>query len=134
MREPGSAPTGSELPVETPSEVAETRSGGFRIEVSDEGDTLQLCLIGELDWGCIGHIESALGNISAERTKHVVLDLQRLTFLDMAGLRTILRANDRSLDEPFELVVVRPHGLTNRVFTLTGAGAELTMVDHTPHR
>jgi anti-anti-sigma factor len=59
----------------------------------------------------------------------VVFDLRELTFLDAAGLHTILRANERARDTGFEVIVVRPRGLANRVFTLTRAGQELKLVD-----
>jgi hypothetical protein len=40
----------------------------------------------------------------------------------LAGLRTILRADARGRAEAFEVVVVRPLGTANRVFTPTRAG------------
>jgi anti-anti-sigma factor len=61
----------------------------------------------------------------------VVFDLRHLTFLDIAGLRTILGADAKGRAEEFEVVVVRPRGTVNRVFTLTRAGEQLSMVDET---
>jgi anti-anti-sigma factor len=60
--------------------------------------------------------------------RRIVFDLKELDFLDLAGLRTILRAKDRGRELGFDVVVVRPRGLANRVFTLTRAGQELSMV------
>ena len=51
-----------------------------------------------------------------------MFDLRDLEFLDIAGLRTILRADARGRSESYEVVVVRPRGMANRVFTLTRAG------------
>jgi len=45
---------------------------------------------------------------------------------------TILRANEWARTEPFEVVVVRPRGLVSRLFTLTRAGEQLTILDHIP--
>lgn len=101
----------------------------FGIRVEERGSTLLLHLSGEFDWACIGRVEAALEQVSEARIKEVVLDLRELEFLDSAGLRTILRANDRARVERFELVVVRPRGLANRVFTLTRASKQLTLVD-----
>ncbi len=101
----------------------------FEIRVEEKGSTLVLHLSGEFDWACIGRVEAALERVSETRIKQVILDLQRLEFMDSAGLRTILRANDRARSERFELVVVRPRGLANRVFTLTRASKQLTLVD-----
>ena len=121
---PDGEPRGSHPPAATPGQIH-----GFRIGVEQEGSTLRLRLTGELDWGCIGQVEAALERASQAGIEQVVFDLQQLEFLDSAGLRTILRANDRSKVEPFELIVVRPRGLANRVFTLTRASRQLTLVD-----
>ena len=49
--------------------------------------------------------------------------------LDIAGLLTLLRTHDRARACAFELVVARPRGMANRVFTLTRAGEALSMVE-----
>ena len=121
----GGEPHGKARPLHTET----SRNDTFRIRVEEKGTTLLLHLSGELDWACIGHVEAALERISEIRAKQVIFDLEKLQFMDSAGLRTILRANDRARAERFELVVVRPRGLANRVFTLTRASKQLTLVD-----
>ncbi|MDQ4049272.1 MAG: STAS domain-containing protein [Actinomycetota bacterium] len=108
--------------------------GAFAIGVEEDGSTLRLRLSGEFEWTCIGRVEAALERISQARTKRVILDLRTLEFLDAAGLKTILRVNDRARAELFDLVVVRPRGLANRVFTLTRAGRQLKLVDRVATR
>ena len=89
-----------------------------------------MSLSGEFDIAGVGRVEDALdGVFRPPRPKRVLFDLRGLTFLDAAGLRTILRANERARTAAVELCVVRPRGLANRVFTLTRAGAELCMLD-----
>jgi anti-anti-sigma factor len=91
---------------------------------------LHLRLMGEFDLAAVGRVENALDRVfQAPTTRRIVFDLRRLIFMDAAGLRTILRANERARAGAFELVVVRPRGTANRVFTLTRAGLELSMVD-----
>jgi anti-anti-sigma factor len=91
---------------------------------------LYLRLMGEFDLAAVARVENALDRVfQAPTTRRIVFDLRRLIFMDAAGLRTILRANDRARAGAFELVVVRPRGTANRVFTLTRAGLELSMVD-----
>lgn len=104
----------------------------FGLGVERKGTTLYLRLSGEFDRACIARVEAALERISERLTRRVVFDLQGLSFLDVAGLRTILRANDRTRTEQFDVIVVRPKGFLNRIFTLTRAGERLTMVDPTP--
>ena len=91
---------------------------------------MYLRLMGEFDLAAVGRVENALDRVfQAPTTSRIVFDLRRLIFMDAAGLRTILRANERARAGAFELVVVRPRGTANRVFTLTRAGLELSMVD-----
>jgi anti-anti-sigma factor len=104
----------------------------FELHVEDNDGTRYLRMIGEFDLAGVGSVEAELDRIRAAETRRVVFDLQGVTFLDLAGLRTILRANDRALSESFDLIVVRPRGHANRVFTLTRAGQELVMLDRAP--
>jgi anti-anti-sigma factor len=108
------------LPVASPLTVAVEESDG----------TLRLRLAGDFDAEGVGTVEHALdrlGGVSAPR--RVVLDLRGLAFLDVAGLRTILRADARGRAEAFEVVLVRPRGSVNRIFTLTRAGERLNIID-----
>jgi anti-anti-sigma factor len=76
-------------------------------------------------------VETALDRLDqAPALGRVVFDLRDLRFLDVAGLRTLLRANARGRAEAFEVLVIRPRGTANRVFTLTRAGEQLQMVDN----
>ena len=102
----------------------------FYLHVDELGSTLQLHLTGNFDLAGVGRVEAALERVSDEHTRRVVFDLTNLSFLDSAGLHTILRANERARSAAFDVVVVRPRGLANRVFTLTRAGQGLKLVDH----
>jgi anti-anti-sigma factor len=104
--------------------------GHFQLSVEESGATSHLRLLGEFDRAAVGRVENALDRVfQAPTTSRVVFDLRRLLFLDAAGLRTILRANERARAAACELVVARPRGMANRIFTLTRAGRELSMVD-----
>ena len=100
------------------------------VSVERSGATSHLRVSGELDLTGVARVENALDRIfQAPTTRRIVFDLCRLGFLDLAGLRTILRADQRARAAAVELVVVRPRGVANRIFTLTRAGAALTMID-----
>ena len=101
----------------------------FSLAAQHDGATLRLTLEGEFDWAVTGHVEGALRQAGDRPIEHVVFDLSELTFLDVAGLKTILAAHHRGLGEGFDVTVVRPRGLANRIFTLTRAGEVLTMSD-----
>jgi anti-sigma B factor antagonist len=105
----------------------------FQLAVEEQGSTVFLRPLGEFDLAAVGRVENAIGRVfEGAATSRVVFDLRRLTFLDSSGLRTILRANERARAGAFDLVVVRPRGRANRVFTLTRVGEELRMVDDEP--
>jgi anti-anti-sigma factor len=102
----------------------------FDVNVEQSGATSRLCLTGEFDLTGVGRVENALDvAFKTPALRRVVFDLRELSFLDLAGLRTILRADQRASEAALELTVVRPRGTANRVFTLTRAGARLSMVD-----
>ena len=101
----------------------------FKLVAERDGTTLCLTLTGDFDRAAIGQVERALEEARALPLDHVILDLSGLTFLDLAGLRTILSVDRRAQAEAFGVTVVRPRGLANRVFTLTRAGETLSMTD-----
>ena len=104
--------------------------GQFQLSLEESGERSHLRLVGEFDRAAVGRVERALDNVfRAPPTKQLVIDLRPLTFLDTAGLLTLLRTHDRARACAFELVVARPRGIANRVFTLTRAGDALSMVD-----
>ena len=106
------------------------KTGYFHIVVQESDTASHLSLMGEFDLAAVGPVENALDRLfQAPRTRRVVFDLRRLTFLDAAGLRAILRANERARAAALELILVRSRGPVNRVFTLTRMSKELCMVD-----
>ena len=102
----------------------------FHLVVEKAAAISYVRVMGEFDLAAIGRVEVALDRVfAAPAPDRLVFDLRRLTFLDGAGLRTILRANERARAEAVPLMVVRPRGHANRVFTLTRAWQQLNMVD-----
>jgi anti-anti-sigma factor len=100
------------------------------LAVDESDSTLRLRLTGEFDGAGVGSVEHALDRLSeAPVPRRVIFDLRGLAFLGLAGLRTILQADARGRAEAFEVVVVRPQGTANRVFTLTPAGKRLSVID-----
>jgi len=105
-------------------------SPALSVGIGRSGATSRVLLTGEFDLAGVGEVENALDlAFQAPATERIVFDLRRLTFVDGAGLRTIIRAHQRALAAAIDLVVVRPRGVANRVFTLTRAGKQLSMVD-----
>jgi anti-anti-sigma factor len=104
--------------------------GQLQLSLEESGESSHLRLVGDFDRGEVARVERALDHVfRAPPREQVVIDLRRLTFLDRAGLLTLLRTHDRARACAFELVVARPRGMANRVFTLTRAGDVLSMVE-----
>jgi anti-anti-sigma factor len=100
------------------------------LAVDESDSTLRLRLTGDFDLAGVGAVEQALDRLSEAPTPtRVVFDLRGLAFIGLAGLRTILRTDAQGQAEAFEVLVVRPRGIANRVFTLTRAGERLSIVD-----
>ena len=118
------------------SEVAVAQSaaplahpGMLRMTIEDSASTLVLRMAGDLELDGIGRVMAALDRLDVAQTTELVLDLRELAFLDLAGLTTILRANDYCKSHHIAVTVIKPRGLASRVFTLTRARLELHLVD-----
>jgi anti-anti-sigma factor len=100
------------------------------LAVEESDGTLRLRLTGDFELAGVGAVERVLERLSEARApRRVVFDLREVDFLDLAGLRTILRADARGRMEAFDVVIVRPRGTANRIFTLTRAGERLSVID-----
>ncbi|MGH8571395.1 MAG: STAS domain-containing protein [Gammaproteobacteria bacterium] len=108
---------------------AQVERTDFSVETQRDGSTLLLSLAGEFDWVVTGHVEGALESVCEIPIEHVVFDLSALTFIDITGLKVILKTHERAPEHGFDVTVVRPRGLANRIFTLTRAAETLEIVD-----
>jgi anti-sigma B factor antagonist len=102
------------------------------LAVEQHDSTVRLRVEGDLDLATVGQVTTALDQLELERGTVLVLDLQELAFLDLAGLRAILRANEHCRKQRIRLAVIKPRGLASRIFTLTRAHRELDLVDSRP--
>ena len=100
------------------------------LAVEESDSTLSLRLVGDFDSAAVGAVENALRRVRhAPPPRRVVFDLRGLAFLDLAGLRTILRTDARGRAQAFEVLLIRPRGTASRIFTLTRAGERLSIID-----
>jgi anti-anti-sigma factor len=61
--------------------------------------------------------------------RHVVLDLRGLTFMDIPGLRELIKQNEFARENHHNLAVVRGTDAINRLLELTGVEDQLVLVD-----
>lgn len=112
-----------------PSDV-QVQDGLLIVNRSDEGARVCVSLQGELDLSNAGTLEAALAE-AIESGKKVLIDLDRLEFLDSTGVALIVRTLRRSDAERFSFLPSRSSGV-RRLLSMTGL--EQRMVISRPDR
>jgi anti-anti-sigma factor len=85
----------------------------------------RLAVSGELDMGTAGQLAAAIANDEREDGAPPVLDLTRLAFMDVAGMRVLLDAARRAKRAGGALVVFNPQPAIRRLFALTAVDRTL---------
>jgi len=117
----------SRAEVESPGRSLRAEPLSLTVKHSDS--TLLFRMAGDLHLATIGRLLSALERVDLDRTTLLVFDLHDVAFIDLAGLTTILRANDDCADHAVHFAVVKPIGFASRVFTLTRVHRVLDLID-----
>jgi anti-anti-sigma factor len=102
------------------------------VTVEHHATAVLLRVSGEFDLCAVDQVERSFDQAVDALTDRVVFDLRGVTFLDVCGLKTLLRANARARSESFALGVVPPSGPSARIFTATEASGELVLLDDLP--
>jgi anti-anti-sigma factor len=86
---------------------------------------------GELDLVTVSKVAEVLDELdpNAEGVRHLVLDLRGLTFIDLGGMREVLRQDEYARSNRHNLAVVRGTDAIQRVLQLTGVERHLVLVD-----
>jgi anti-sigma B factor antagonist len=79
-----------------------------------------LVLSGELDIASARELEAATLRLAATGARAITLDLRRLEFMDLAGLRVILEVHERSEEQGYELRLIPGPAQVQRLFDHTG--------------
>ncbi len=98
---------------------ASTRKGILRVRITNDST---LVLEGELDLSNAAVLEQALRHVEVSPAERITIDLRRMHFIDLSGVRAIVDADAR-LDGRLRLIKGPP--AVHSVFHLTGAEAEL---------
>lgn len=105
------------------------RAGPLALTVVELESTVLLRMAGDIDLATINQVMAAVDRVDLDRITLLVVDLQDVEFLDLAGLHAVLRVNDQCESHDVHLTVLSPRGTARRVFTLTRAHQELDFVD-----
>jgi anti-anti-sigma factor len=90
-----------------------------------------LTLSGELDLASVPALEQAVEGVSDSAGELVVLDLRELEFMDVAGLRAVLRSDQRLRERGKRLALAGPGYSVRRLLALTGQDDVLSVFDST---
>lgn len=100
--------------------------GRLTIESASVDTAVTLTVVGEVDPHTTDQLDEAVDAALADRP-HLVLDFAGVTFIDSAGLRSLIRALRRSEEAGGSLVLRAPRPSTIRVLEITGLTDELTV-------
>jgi anti-anti-sigma factor len=96
-----------------------------------EGATTVVALEGELDLGSVGDVQRRLDELRAER-QAVVLDLDRLSFLDSTGIRLLLSSCEAAARDRWSFWVTRGSASVRRVLAAAQVIDRLPYADRAP--
>ena len=101
------------------------------VEVVQHRRTALLALRGELDLLTISKVAEVMEGLEPRSggLRHMVLDLRGLTFMDVAGLRELIKQNEFARSNHHNLAIVRGSEPIDRLLMLTGVGEQLVLVD-----
>lgn len=103
----------------------------LEVEALAHGRTALVALRGELDLVTVSKAAEVLDELTPqpEGIRHLVLDLRGLTFMDVVGLRELIRQNEYARSNRHNLAVVRGTPAIERLLKLTGVEEQLVLVD-----
>jgi anti-anti-sigma factor len=101
----------------------------FQLEEISEPPRTTLRLAGELDSATVPQLEVAFERAVQTDDEEIVVDLERLTFIDSTGLQAFVAAHRRFDGDGPSLLVRRPSNEVARVFTLVGLDKLLRIVE-----
>jgi anti-sigma B factor antagonist len=102
--------------------------GQITIEVLERADRVILELGGELDLANAARLQSAIDNTAAAAKPLIVLDLERLEFIDSSGLRVILAGAERARARGQRFALTPASEQVERLLEVTGATKRLTRI------
>jgi anti-anti-sigma factor len=110
---------------------SEERSGhhDLELEAGREGDTYVIRIAGELDLGNYERLDQALLDAEASDAPRILVDLDRLVFIDSTGLQVILKAARRAEGSGDRLRITRGKEYVADMFRLTALDVTLPFED-----
>lgn len=93
----------------------------LRVAIREHERSTVVHVEGELDLGSSGRLEAAMREARQAAAPLMVVDLEKLRFIDMAGLRVLIAARRRAEAEGQRLVLANVREPVRRTLTLAQA-------------
>ena len=83
---------------------------------------VRLILAGDLDLATVDVLDRTVEQaITADQLRHLVIDLDGVTFCDSTGVGALIKARDAAAGRGITVRTINPRGSTRRVMQLTDA-------------
>lgn len=83
-------------------------------------DSHIISLIGEVDLGSAPKIYSLMWQMSDKGQKPLILNLEKVNFMDSSGLQILLRLREKLQQQSQNILLVKPQPQIRKLFQLTG--------------
>lgn len=93
-------------------------SDTFSISVSSLQGMSTVVISGEVDTASVSLLAKALNEAVHTSNSHVILDVHDLTFIDSAGMQTLLSTKNQLSQQGRDLAIVGCHGIFHRLVTV----------------
>ncbi len=99
------------------------------LDVAEQGDASVLAVSGEVDVATVPRLREQLHGLVAGGSRRIVVDLERVDFLDSTGLGVLVGALKRVRSNDGELVLVCTSPRIRKVFEVTGLTKVFSLYD-----
>jgi anti-anti-sigma factor len=103
------------------------------VAVEELSSTAVVRAHGDIDLSSVHELTRVLERVDLASITLMVLDLDEVGFLDLAGLNAILSLNEECRSNDVHLSVIAPRGPGKRLFLLTRTDLELDLMDAGAH-
>jgi anti-sigma B factor antagonist len=97
----------------------------FSLAVVRAREEVRVQVVGELDLAATPKLHAQIGALLVAGSDQLIIDLGRVTFIDLTGVRLLLKLAQDASDDGWRLSLIRAHGQVRRILTLTGAVDQL---------
>jgi anti-anti-sigma factor len=99
----------------------------FDIDIVERGDTVVLILDGEIDLATASVLEEKLALVEAQEATNVIVDLDRVSFMDSTGLQVLI-AHTLAKQNGTRVRLTRGSPQVQRLFEVSGLRDHLPFV------